>query len=148
MAKQRDKSPNATTRLSPKIQTQNSGTSQYIEDVSTQDLKLFFKGFKDIYTEFEVLQEITTHTLEGMGIFFKVMRKNKPFMVVDASPEQMEQEVQMDEGIFQSTDHMISLEMSISLDRTPILETSAERGERSAEKAFFNALSPTMLSAG
>jgi hypothetical protein len=37
--------------------------SQYIEDVPTADLKLFFKGFKEIYKEFSVLQEMTTKIL-------------------------------------------------------------------------------------
>lgn len=48
-----------------------SRPSLYIEDLPTVDLKLFFKGFQEIYKEFIVLQEMTTTVLEGMGIFLK-----------------------------------------------------------------------------
>lgn len=41
--------------LSPK-------NSQHIKDAKA-DLKLFFKGFKEIYKEFSVLQEMTTKIL-------------------------------------------------------------------------------------
>lgn len=51
-----------------------TGNSQYIEDVPTADLKLFFKGFKEIYKEFSVLQEMTTSILQDMGIFLKVIK--------------------------------------------------------------------------
>lgn len=47
--------------------------SQYIEDVPTAELKLFFKGFQEIYLEFVVLQEMTKTVLEGMGIFLKTI---------------------------------------------------------------------------
>ena len=47
--------------------------SEMIEDVATDELKLFFVGFSEIYSEFSVLQEITTSILENMGICLKVI---------------------------------------------------------------------------
>jgi hypothetical protein len=47
--------------------------SQYIEDVATADLKLFFQGFNENYTQFSVLYEMTQTVLKEMGIFPKLI---------------------------------------------------------------------------
>ena len=97
-AKQRDKSPiasplnRAKSPMNSKLRntgksdavskTATMGSSKYepptelsemIEDVATDELKLFFVGFSEIYSEFSVLQEITTSILENMGICLKVI---------------------------------------------------------------------------
>lgn len=50
------------------------GMSDYIEDIATEDLKLFFQGFVQVYHEFQVFDELVTLALEQMGIFLKTVQ--------------------------------------------------------------------------
>lgn len=79
-----------TTGQSDKMAMSNNATAgsskyapptelkQMIEDVTTDELKLFFIGYTEIFQEFSVLKEITTSILHSMGIFPKLIQREQP----------------------------------------------------------------------
>ena len=80
-----------------------------------KELKLFYKGFAEVYKEFGVLLEITQSILRDMGIFVQIRRHQV---------EEDEMEVQMDTALYESRES-ITLAQTSSPNQRNQHETEA-----------------------
>lgn len=107
-----------------------SMTSQWIEDIPIQDMKLYFDSFKQMYKEFDALSELTLAILQSMGIILKGLSSptrrtqgkiTNRFTEFDDEDEQEMEE----EGVYSSTNRADILTMQNAEDFQRKSETQA-----------------------
>ena len=115
-------------------ETARSG-SQWIEDLPISEMKLYFDNFRQIYSEFQVLSELTTKILASMGIILRPLNAGPGRNGVHTSrfnefDEEDEEQEMDDEGIYSSTN---VLSMHVGDDSTILPSPRVKPGSNPAE---------------